>query len=88
MKSGISSHVRRINRILRHNRQVMSQLVPEAKGKIAVSQTALINEGFNFTYHTHTYTTKNGHTYFFCYEYGYMSLEKEMYVLVKWKESK
>lgn len=88
MKSGANGQVRRINRILRHNRQIISQLIPETTGKITVPQTTLINEGFNFTYHTHIYTTKNGHTYFFCYEYGYMSLEKELYVLVKWKDSK
>lgn len=86
MKSEINALVRRINKSLRHNRYVLSRMIPESKGKTTVPKTKLVNAGFNFTYHTHIYTSKNGHTYYFCYEYGYRPLEKEVYMLVKWKE--
>lgn len=88
MKSDVGMIVKQVNHILKHNRQVMRQLVPEAKGKITVNRSRLLQDGFNFTYHTHTYTTRNGHQYFFCYEYGYLPLENDVIMLVKRDEEK
>lgn len=72
--------MRRVNRILRKNRLILSQLNPLGKSK--TTKTILVKKGFNFDYHTNTYVTKNGKTYFFCYEQGYLCLENEMYALV------
>jgi hypothetical protein len=82
-KSDANAMVRRINHILRRNRHILEELVPPEKGKISLPQGRLLDEGFNFSYHTHTYITKNGHTYVFCYEYGYLPLENDYYMLVK-----
>jgi hypothetical protein len=46
----------------------------------------LIREGFRFKYITHTYTNKKGNTYFFCYEFGYLPLEHDQYLVVRRKE--
>ncbi|HEX5554365.1 MAG TPA: hypothetical protein VFX43_14060 [Chitinophagaceae bacterium] len=86
MKSDVSTAVKQINHILRHNRQVMRGLVPAVKGKITVTRTRLLQEGFDFAYHTHTYHTRNGHDYVFCYEYGYLPLENDVIMLVKREE--
>jgi hypothetical protein len=48
----------------------------------------LLEKGFDFTYYTHTYKTQKGVVYFFCYEYGYLPLEKDFYFLVKRGENK
>jgi len=42
--------------------------------------------GFNFNYFTNTYTNKKGVTYFYCYEYGYLPLENNFYLIVKRRE--
>lgn len=78
--------VKQVNRVLWQNRAVMNRLIPEVKGKTTVSRSKMIQEGFDFTYHTHTYTTRNGHTYVFCYEFGYLPLENEIVMLVKREE--
>ena len=48
-----------------------------------ISQQKLIDKGFNFNYHTNITTTKEGKNYVFCYEYGYLPIEGNYYLLVK-----
>lgn len=79
--SAANNLVRSVNRILKKNRRVMEALNP--KGKTKVTRDALMSEGFDFNYHTSTYTTKEGKVYYFCYEYGYLALQDDFYVLVK-----
>ncbi len=76
--------LRRINSILRKNRSILAKLTP--KGKTKVSRKKLINAGFNFDYHTFSYVTQNGNVYVFCYEYGYLLLSEDSYLLVKREE--
>ena len=42
--------------------------------------------GFQFKFITHIYTTKSGKTYFYCYDYGYLPLDNDWYLIVKRKE--
>ena len=39
--------------------------------------------GFDFEIFTSILKTKTGNTYYFVYDYGYMEIENEQYVLVK-----
>lgn len=87
-KGGVSTTVKRINRILKHNREIMHQLIPKATGKIMVNRDKLLQEGFDFTYHTHIYTTRKGNHYKFCYECGYLPLDNDVIMLVKRDEEK
>ena len=77
------SHMRNVNNILRKNRLIMKELVPEPEGKIRVTEQKLTDKGFNFYYHTHVYHTQTGNAYHFCYEYGYQKLESGFYLLVQ-----
>jgi hypothetical protein len=70
-----------INRILKKNREILLRLNPT--GKIKVSKTTLLTSGFNLSYYTQVHKTTNGNIYFFCYEYGYLELFKEEFLLVK-----
>jgi hypothetical protein len=81
-----SVHVKNINSILKRNRRILEELVPEQTAKS--SKTKLLQKGFNFSYHTNIYTTQKGQSYYFCYEYGYLPLENEFYFLVKQKEDR
>jgi hypothetical protein len=76
--------VRNINNILRRNRRIMEELNPNGKTKTTRKKLAL--KGFDFEYHTRTYETQNGKTYYFCYEYGYLPLEADEVLLVKREE--
>lgn len=75
--------VRNINNILRRNRRILEELLPDDTAKVPAQK--LIDKGFNFSYFTNTTTTKTGKTYVFCYEYGYLPLEGNYYLLVKRK---
>jgi hypothetical protein len=84
INSETSSFVRNVNSILKKNRKILEELVPEQTAK--ASKAKLMEKGFNFGYHTNIYTTQKGVSYYFCYEYGYLPLEKDYYFLVKRKE--
>lgn len=83
LNSDGTNYVRNITNILRKNRRIMSDFLPGETAKI--SQQKLIDKGFNFNYHTSITTTKEGKNYIFCYEYGYLPIEGNYYLLVKRK---
>ncbi|NQU88120.1 MAG: hypothetical protein HQ541_20420 [Mariniphaga sp.] len=73
--------IRRINHTLKKNRKILEDLNPD--GKITIPDKLLIKKGFDFNYHTHTFTNRNRQTYYFCYEQGYLKLESNKYLLVR-----
>ena len=76
--------VRNINNILRRNRRILEELNPG--GKTKTTRKKLSAKGFDFEYHTRSYQTQNGKTYHFCYEYGYLPLDNDEFLLVKREE--
>jgi len=75
-----NNNIRNINAILKRNRDILLLLNPE--GKANVARQKLIDAGFNFNYHTNTYITKAGKTYFFCYDQGYVLQDENFCTLV------
>lgn len=73
--------VRNINNILSKNRRILADLNPT--GKARVTKDKLLSEGFKFSYFTNIYQTKNGNTYHFVYDYGYLALDGGYYTLVQ-----
>ena len=79
-----TTFLKSINSILKRNRKILQEIVSDTKeGKLNVHEKKLHDKGFNFNYHTHIYKTKIGNTYFFCYEYGYLILKNNFYMIVK-----
>jgi hypothetical protein len=76
--------MRNINNSLRKNYRILCDLNPE--GKTKTTRNKMNSKGFDFDLFTSILKTKTGNTYFFVYDYGYMEIENEQYVLVK-KES-
>lgn len=88
IKSSDNNYIRNINNALRKNRRIMASLLEGiADGKLTTRKDNLTVQGFVFKYFTHTYTNTAGKVYFFCYDYGYMALEDDYYLLVKRKEN-
>lgn len=86
INSSSSALVKNINSILKKNRKILEELLAlTTDGKSKVPSKKLHDKGYNFNYQTHTYTTKTGSVYFFCYEYGYLPLENDFYMVVKRK---
>lgn len=76
--------IRKINKIIYKNRNLLKQMNPD--GKIKIKKALLSKHGFDFDYYTHHYTTNNGNTYTFCYEHGYLLLENDEVLIVKREE--
>jgi predicted nucleic acid-binding Zn ribbon protein len=73
--------IRNTNNRLRKNYKVLSNL--NFTGKTKVRRTTLFDKGFDFNFFTSIYKTKTGNVYFYVYDQGYLSLENELFLLVK-----
>ena len=78
--SDVINYVRKVNNTLRKNRRILAKLNPNGKSKVSKAQLA--GDGFNFDYFTNVYKTKQGKTYYFCYEQGYLPIENDWFALV------
>lgn len=85
LKSVNAPVIRNINSTLLKNRRILEGILGEEETK-KVSGEKLLQQGFQFKYATHTYTNKKGDVYVFCYEYGYLPLENDFYLVVKRNE--
>ena len=83
LKSGDSNYVRSINNCLRRNRRILEELLPPSEKLAKTTKEKLLQKGFQFKYNTHSYTNAKGNVYLFCYDYGYLPLEKDWYLLVR-----
>jgi len=87
-KNQNSAYVKNINNALLKNRKILENILPETEEMIKIPQQKLLDKGFVFKYHTHTYKNKKEQVYFFCYDYGYLPLENNWLLVVKRKEEK
>ena len=85
LNSNETNYMRNVNNILRKNRRILIDL--NTNGKTRVNRDKLVDKGFDFNYFTGIYTTKEGSVYHFCYEQGYLAVEKNWYLLVVKKEN-
>jgi len=81
-----SSFIRIINKTLQRNRRILEELLGK-ESMVKQPKANFINKGFVFHYHTHQYVNKKGNIYYFCYEYGFLPLEGDWYLVVKRKET-
>lgn len=75
--------MKEVNNKLRHKRLVLHRYSPE--GKTTLRREVLQLAGFDFRHFTHLYRTKQGNTYYFCYDYGYLLLPDEKVLIVNWQ---
>jgi len=78
--SSIEAYVRSVNKQLRANRSAMHRACPE--GKATVRKEFLKKLGMDFKHLTHTWKSKGGNLYYFCYDYGYTQSSEVGKVLV------
>jgi|SRR5690606_33156855 len=76
--------VRKINDILKRNRRILSEILGNEKMQ-KVSREKLLSSGLDFDFYTNQLTTAKGQIYFFVYEYGYLPLGEERFLVVRQK---
>jgi hypothetical protein len=84
LNSDDTGYVRNINNILRKNRRILMSMNPTGKNKVRCER--LRSRGFDFNHFTSTYKTREGAQYYYCYEHGYLPIEKDWLLLVVKKE--
>ncbi|MBS1509353.1 MAG: hypothetical protein JST86_00815 [Bacteroidetes bacterium] len=87
LNSAVNNFVRNVNHALGKNRRILESLLPNGEATVKTTRDKLIEKGFQLKYHTHQYLTKTGKTYFYCYDYGYLPLENDWYLIVKREEN-
>lgn len=85
LNSNETNFMRNVNNVLRKNRRILIDL--NTSGKSKVPGEKLQGKGFDFTLFTSTYTTKEGAVYYYCYEQGYLQVDKNWFLLVVKKET-
>ena len=85
-KGNHSAYVRNINNALLKNRKILESLKGDKEEHVRANREKLLSLGFSFKYITHIFKNKEGKMYFWCYEYGYLPLDQEWYLIVKRKE--
>jgi predicted nucleic acid-binding Zn ribbon protein len=83
LKSAANNYVRNVNNALSKNRRILESLLPDDEKMKKVNREKLLQQGFQFKYMTHTYSNQKGNIYYFCYEYGYLPLENDWFLVVK-----
>ncbi|SFQ09314.1 hypothetical protein [Parafilimonas terrae] len=82
LKALSNNYVRNINNALGKNRRILESFLNGAEETGKTTKQHLLQQGFSFKYITHTYVNKKGNTYFFCYDYGYLQLDNDWYLIV------
>ncbi len=92
-RSGYNNHrreeevdeVKIIQNILKSNRKILNQVLEDGVETVKVKKDRLAEMGFNFKYHTHTLPWKNkeGNTYWFCFDYGYLDIGNRWMLIVR-----
>jgi hypothetical protein len=81
-----SPYIRNINNYLLRNRKILEAIFIEAEGIAKANKEKLLRRGFEFKYLTHYFKNKNGKIYYYCYDYGYLALENDWFLIVKTKD--
>jgi len=77
--------VKLINNALARNRRILESFLPNGDELAKTKKEKLLAMGFQFKYVTHTYVTRAGKVYSYCYDYGYLPIGNDWYLLVKKK---
>lgn len=78
------SYMRQINKALAKNRRILASLLNTTNSATTrTTRDNLLLRGFHFSFTTHSYTTKAGKTYCYCYDYGYLPLDNFWYLVVR-----
>lgn len=83
LKSGTNNLVRNTNNFLGKNRRILESVLPEGETMIKIKKEKLLQEGFFFKYTTQIHKNKKGSIYYYCYDYGYLPLDSEWYLIIK-----
>lgn len=81
LKSEEYNLIRNVNNQLKKNRRILEELCPHEKSK--TTRQILLSRGFSFSYITSVRPTQKGNVYSFVYDFGYLELDNDFFLIVK-----
>ena len=78
-----NSLIRKVNRILQRNRSILESAIPNGEKMRRTTRLNLADKGFRFNHYTHAHRNKKGQVYHYCYDYGWLDLDRENCIVVK-----
>lgn len=78
--------VRQVNSLLLNNRRILARLLGDNTDAVKASRAKLLLMGFHFGYQTQVAQTRKGRHCHYCYDYGYLPLQNDRFLIVKRKE--
>jgi len=82
MRAEDSTTTKNILQGLKKNRAILAGFL-QSEEMVKTTKERLLAKGFQFKYHTHHYENKKGNTYVFCFEFDYLSLDHDWFLIVK-----
>ncbi len=81
LNSSSNNLIRNINNKLKRNRRILEEICHSDKTK--TPKNYLFEKGFDFNVMTGSRKNPKGAVYHFVYDYGYLELENDFYLIVK-----
>lgn len=76
-----------VEKQLKTNRKILKRY--NQTGYTTLRKEVLLQQGFNPNYFTHYWKNKKAQVYLFCFDYGFLEIEREgkkKYILVEWQQ--
>jgi len=83
IKSPTNNLIRNTNNRLSKNRRILEYIIEDTNTFIKIKKEQLMQLGFCFEYTTQIHQNKQGKFYYFCYDYGYFTINNEWCVIIK-----
>ena len=81
LRRDTTNTMRNVNNLLKKNYRILAELEPAQKRLINLAE--LHKKGFNFSYFTSRYETKQGKVYQYVYDLGYMLYDQQRVMIVQ-----
>ena len=83
IKSPTNNFIRNTNNKLSKNRRILERISEDKNHFIKIKKDQLMQMGYCFDYTTQIHQNKQGKNYYFCYEYGYFTINNEWCIIIK-----
>jgi predicted nucleic acid-binding Zn ribbon protein len=80
------SEIGSVDLVLKRNRRILKNCLGR-EGTRRVRKEELVARGFRFEYFTHNFTNSRGKRYCFCYDYGWLGLGGDQWLVVKQRDA-
>lgn len=78
-----NNYMRNVMYALKKNRRILAEIV-DSEDLQKTTRKLMLSKGYQFQYLTHQYTNSKGQEYYFCFEYGYLPLDNDWCLVLRY----